>query len=372
MSRDIFIFAGEDSGDLHGEQLIKKLKEHHPQLDIYGVGGPRMRKAGLAPLLPMEAFEVMGFIDVFRHLPRLARQFFFLRNTLLREKPKVVLLIDYPGFNLALAKSLSKRGFSGKICHYICPSVWAWNKKRIPKMEKSLDHLFTILPFEPALFDQKKLHAQFVGHPLIHRPFTPTKVTVPEGKRPIAIFPGSRSKELERNLPLQLEVAKRLLQEFPDLYFLISVAKPSFAPFIKEKIELLKLPAALEENAEGLMDIAECAIATSGTITLELALQKIPTVVTYGISPLDLFIARRLLRIRLPYYCLVNILAQERLFPELIGPHFTAETLHKELHHLLSSEEARSRCREKCHGITIMLGEKQPELEIAGTIKQFL
>jgi lipid-A-disaccharide synthase len=372
MSRDLFIFAGEASGDLHGEQLIKKLKKKRPELDIFGVGGPLMRRAGLAPLLPMEAFEVMGFVDVFLALPRLMRQFFQLRRAILKENPKAVLLIDYPGFNLALAKSLSKRGFKGKICQYICPTVWAWNKKRIPKMEKSLDHLFAILPFEPPLFDPTKLAAEFVGHPLMHRPRTATAVSVPQGKRAVAIFPGSRAKEIERNLSLQLETAQKLLEEFPNLFFLISVAKPSFTPIIQKKVEELSLPALLEEDTYGIMASAECAIATSGTITLELALHKVPTVVTYGISALDLFIARRLLRIRLTHYCLVNILAQGTLFPELIGPNLTFKNLLHEMRQLLSSEKRHYQCREKCQEIAILLGEKEPEVEILGVLEKFL
>ncbi len=372
MKRELFISACEPSGDLHGAQLIPLLKKESPELNIFGVGGPLMIKAGLDPLLPMEAFEVMGFLDVFWALPRLIRQFFFLKRTILKKNPKVVLLIDYPGFHLALAKSLKKAGFTGKVCQYICPSVWAWNQKRIPKMEKTLDHLFTILPFEPELFNPEKLKAEFVGHPLIHRPYQPEPISIPEGKRPIAIFPGSRAKELDRNLPLQLKTAKNLLKEFPDLHFFISVAKPSFTPLIKKWVDSAAISATLVDNTDSLMEIAECAIATSGTITLELALKEIPTVVTYGISPLDLFIARKILKINLTHYCLVNILAKETLFPELFGPNLTLDRLHLEMRQLLLSEETVSGCREKCRGIVTMLGNKHPEQAIACTVKNYL
>ncbi len=144
----LFIFAGEKSGDLHGGHLLRELFTTHPHLHISGVGGPSMRAQGLKCFLSMEDFQVMGFVDVFFALPRLARQFYLIKNFILREQPPIVLLIDYPGFNLRLAASLRKAGFQGHICHYICPSVWAWGKKRIPHMARTLDTLFSILPFE--------------------------------------------------------------------------------------------------------------------------------------------------------------------------------------------------------------------------------
>ncbi|MBS0627154.1 MAG: lipid-A-disaccharide synthase, partial [Verrucomicrobia bacterium] len=145
---DLFIFAGEPSGDLHGEALIQNLRSLHPEITISGVGGPKMRAAGLDSILEMEQFQVMGFIAVFLSLPKLIRYFYFLAKTILFLKPKAVLFIDYPGFALRLERHLKKKHFKGKIIHYICPSVWAWGKKRIPLMEKTLDLLISIFPFE--------------------------------------------------------------------------------------------------------------------------------------------------------------------------------------------------------------------------------
>ncbi len=375
----IFLFAGETSGDLHGEKLVTALRRAHPGSRIFGVGGPKMRAAGLECILPMEKFQVMGFVDVFFALPRIAQQFFFLRNTLLKEQPNIALFIDYPGFNLALAKSLSKRGFKGKICHYICPSVWAWGKKRIFKMEKNLDRLFVIFPFEKQLFNTEKLSVDYVGHPLVHTVAnikTPPLHIDPE-YRVVGIFPGSRQKELLRNFPEQLSAAKKLLKKHPDLFFAISVAHPSFSlqlenmmreqEFFGDRIMLVDA-----SQNEALMQRCTMAIAKSGTNNLELALHGIPTVVTYGIGPLDLFIAKNLLRIRLPFYCIVNIVANKSIFPELIGPQFNHESLFNHADHFLSSPEALQECREKCQDIGTMLEKKMPEQEITKTLNSLI
>ncbi|NGX38890.1 MAG: Lipid-A-disaccharide synthase [Chlamydiae bacterium] len=376
----IFLFAGETSGDIHGEALIEALKKKIPMAQIYGVGGPRMRKAGMHTLMEMEKFQVMGFVDVFFALPRLMWQFFSLRRQLLKRKPDIVLLIDYPGFNLALAKSLYKKSFPGKVCQYICPSVWAWGKKRIPKMEKILDHLFVTFPFEKELFNSKNLQVDYVGHPLVRKILASSSRPLDINKkyRVVGIFPGSRKKELLRNFPLQLQVAKRLLAEFPDLFFTVSVSQPSFSPLLEKLMREVGFPdrekiLLIESSQNGaLMQRCDLSIAKSGTNNLELALYGVPTVVTYGIGPLDLFIAKTLLRIRLPFYSIVNIIAKEKVFPELIGPHFTEDQLFTEARRLLSSEEARNECGKKCQKIGIILEQKSPEVEIATKLKELL
>lgn len=379
----IFLFAGENSGDLHGETLIRAIHAHCPSLSIFGVGGPRMRGEGLETIMEMERFQVMGFIDVLIALPRLIWQFYQLRRILLQRQPKMVIFIDYPGFSLAMEKSLCKKGFTGKICHYICPSVWAWGKNRISKMEKILDHLFVIFPFEEKLFlrkDSKKsnLQVHFVGHPLIRRieqtaPLLPSSLLQELSKsRPlISLFPGSRKKELDRNLQLQLRVAKQLLALCPQAIFALSVASPLLKKRIRCAISDLPITLVEEQQNYALMRQSTFAIAKSGTITLELALHLVPTVVTYGISALDLIIARDILRIRLPYYCIVNILLQEKVFPELIGPNLTEKKLFDEASTFLFSEEMRESCREKCRSLRTMFANKDPSEEIASCVKNF-
>lgn len=359
MGPDIFIFAGEPSGDLHGEKLLHALYEKEPQLKVVGVGGPRMRAAGIECILPMENFQVMGFIDVFLALPRLIRHFYQVRRTILKTNPKAVVTIDYPGFNLRLAASLRKKGFKGKICHYICPSVWAWGKNRIDVMADNLDLLITILPFEKQYFSHTTLKVEYVGHPLIER-IPPTSQS-PKNHQ-IALFPGSRSKEIERNLPIQLQAAKNLLQEYPDLKFGISLPNAKFLLPIEEMIQKagLKIGQEVEvialDGKEDLMKNAFLAIAKSGTVTLELALYGTPTIVIYATSFIDVFLAKYIFRIHLPYYCLVNIIANHEVFPELIGPGLTETALYLHIKKFTSNPDLRQTCLEGCKEVRRLLG----------------
>lgn len=362
---NLFIFAGEPSGDLHGEKLVRALLAKKPDLHIWGVGGPRMREAGMQSILPMEEFQVMGFIDVFLALPKLVRQFYFLRRQVLEKNPDTVLLIDYPGFNLRFAEHLRKKGYKGFLCHFICPSVWAWGKNRIPKMAKNLDILFTILPFEEKCFTDTSLNVHFVGHPLINNIPTPHKKDKVEQ---IAIFPGSRKKELERNFPIHLRVAKKLLVSHPDLQLTVSLSQKRFIPLLKTMMQKEGIELPLQENSYALMEKSDLAIAKSGTVTLELALHEVPTIVTYGISTIDLFVAKTLLKICLPYYCLVNILHNSEVFPELIGPNLTEETLFKKMQQLLERPDLRLACRKKCKEIRSLLTDKNTAEEVAEEI----
>ncbi len=371
MSVDLFIFAGESSGDLHGQHILRSLLEKNPHLKIIGVGGPKMRSvSGFQSVFPMEKFQVMGFIDVFLALPKLIYQFYWIKRFILRTAPKKVLFIDYPDFNLRLAKSLKKSHFKGTIAHYICPSIWAWRKNRIYLMEKALDILFCILPFEKAFFKECALDVKFVGHPLIKKiEHEPTSfLPFPKEKKIIGIFPGSRKKEIDLNFPIQLKLIQTLASEHPEFLFAVSISHGRFRPLIESMVKDLPIPLHLVEDTNALMRSCYLAIAKSGTITLELALHKVPTVVIYGIAPLDLFIARTLLKIKLPFYALPNIIYGGQLFPELFGPHLTQKSLYSATKELLLDEKARNECREKCEALYNLLKNKDPEGDIASLL----
>jgi lipid-A-disaccharide synthase len=357
MGCDLFLIAGEKSADLHGEKLLEALKKINPALHIAGVAGPKMRAQGMQCVLPMEEFQVMGFVDVFFALPKLIRHFYFIAREIKRLQPKVVLTIDYPGLNLRLHKHLKKKGFQGKQCHYICPSVWAWGKKRIPLMADTLNLLLAILPFEKELFKNTSLPVAYVGHPLVTRlhSYTYQPLSFPEGKKIVALFPGSRKKELERNLPLILRVCQDLAH--PDLHFALSLSEERFRPLVEEiiaKHPLSNLTLIPGTHSYELMKAAHIAIAKSGTVTLELALHRVPTVVIYAVSRLDLFIALQLLGIYLPFYCLVNIIAQKTIFTELIGPNCTYHKLFESVQALLIPT-THTQCRSRCDEVIALL-----------------
>ena len=376
---DLFIFSGESSGDLHGEALLKSLYALNPHLNIMGVGGPRMRKAGLQNLLQMEQFQVMGFIDVFLAFPKIARHFYFLAKEILKANPKIVVFIDYPGFALRLEKYLKKNGFQGKITHYICPSIWAWGKKRIPLMENTLDILFSIFPFEKNYFTPT-FRVEYIGHPLVSRIQEHFYKPLPwaYGKKVISLFPGSRKKEIARNLPLQLKALKKLLEKDSESIGAISLSQENFTPLFLQYLtaegltlgESIRLVSASESYE--LMANSFMALAKSGTVTLELALHKIPTVVIYGISALDLFIAKDLLRISLPFYCIVNISAQKEVFKELIGPNATEENLSKEAEKLFEDSNYRQEKIQLCQEVALSLGNSRASENAAVTLINLL
>ncbi len=292
-----FFFAGEPSGDLLGASLVTK--------DAVGVGGPAMQEKGLKPLFDFDAFQVMGFTSVLPALPRILFLGHQIKKWILKNNPRMVVLIDYAEFNLFMAKQLRKGGYKGKIVHYVCPSIWAWRKKRGKVLEENVDHLLSILPFEEKLF--QKLPVSYVGHPLAKAIETHTYTKSYPG---IALFPGSRKQEIKQNLPLQLKAA----QNMGPIY--ISLASEKLRPLI-EKIapKATVVPPCYRYD---LMKTAKGAIATSGTVILELGLHATPTVVTYPLSAINYFLAKQIFKIRLPYYTLVNLIADKELYPEFI------------------------------------------------------
>lgn len=380
-----FVFAGEASGDLHGSRLMASIKEIMPTVSFFGVGGPKMRAQGMECLFGMEDFEVMGFSSVLLALPKLVRQFLTLRNSLLQHKPQVVILIDYPGFNLRFAKSLRKHGYRGKIIHYICPSVWAHGKGRIQQMAKTLDLLLVIYPFEVGCFKETQLPVHYVGNPLQetirHYSYQVDKLSafgVPQNeKQLIAIFPGSRSAEITRNLPLQLAAAKLFLKDNPEACFAISCAHLKSQKLIESLVNSFsfakgRVVLVPKEYTYELMRICRSAIAKSGTVTLELALHQKPTVVIYQLSFLNWMIAKYVLRLSLPYYCIVNILGEKEVFPELIERTNTPEAICEHLQQLNSDGQARVECEANCQKISSLLYQDDSSMQAALAIQKLL
>lgn len=369
---DIFIFAAEDSADFFGQYLIQELLFLNPKLKILCVAGPRMRQLNITTLLEMENFQVMGFMDVVAALFKLIKNFFFLRRSILKANPKICVFIDYPDFNLLLEKSLRKKGYKNKLIHYVAPTVWAWRKKRADFMAKYLDLLLTVFPFEQPYFSHTKLDVRYIGHPLAYDIIS--RQTASCSKDLIGIFPGSRKKEIEKNLPYQLLTAKKLLQKDKSLRFAVSAANNKLIEKIFKKRGLDKADFIFferEKNYE-FMEKLKLAFATSGTITLELALHKVPTIVNYAINPLDLFIAAKIIKINLPYYCMVNIIAGKQIFYELYGPNLTVENLYDRANTFLYDAKAINDCLSNCENLIKTLKIKNANKQAAEIIYSFL
>jgi len=378
---DLFIIAAETSADRHGIEIVKTLLKLNPDLKIAGVLGPNLRSLDIPCLFPMERLQVMGFFDVLLALPKILYRFFLLKRILLKIRPKALLFIDYPEFNLRLEKAIKKAQFKGKIFHHVSPTVWAWAKKRISIMEKGIDELFCIFPFEKQIFKNTPFNVSYVGHPLFeaiqnynYDPDFREKYKIPDESILLAIFPGSRTKEIKRNLPIQLKTASRLQKEEKSLKIAISISNEQTKKIIekilkKQKIEVLLIPSIDSYN---LMKYANMAIATSGTVALELAFHELPSVITFGIQLVDLVIAQKVLKIDLPFFCIVNIITQKPTFPELFGPNLTSNKLFYWSKRLMKDSKYKEEILSTCRQIKLLFEKKSPKEEISKKILSFL
>lgn len=365
----IFIFSGEQSGDLHGSHLVKALKKDLPGVCIEGVVGHKMHAEGVTPILRIEDFEVMGITDVLLAIPKLYKQFYFILDRILSFDPEAVILIDYPGFNLRLAKALRKKGYRGKLIQYVAPTVWAHGKHRVEHMAKVYDLLITIYPFESAYFKNTDLQVSYAGNPLCdyiknHNCATNWKalVDMPESDSLVSLFPGSRESEIKRNLPILLEAADKLKQKHSEIIFGVSCSHSIVNQILnKKRHRFQSLQDAIfcvpKEYTYELMRSSCLAAAKSGTVALELALHGCPSVVIYKLTTLNRFYAKYILKLQLPHYCIVNILAGQRVFPELIEKDLSAKNLMEQLSTLYSEKKLREKCIDACHSLHASLNK---------------
>ncbi len=381
----LFAFAGEQSGDYHGGKILSSLKQRCPDLDVVGVGGSAMRAVGMESILDISEFQVMGFSDVFRVLPRLWKHFRMIKGEILKRNPNAVLFIDYPGFNLRMAKALRKAGYEGRLIHYICPSVWAWRQGRIKDMEAYLDLLISIFPFEEKCFEKTKLPVEYVGNPLVDAISVYSyddrwlnDVGVGKRRDLIGIFPGSRNSEIKNNLSVQLQAAELLYKDDKSLQFCVSIARDELIPIIKKVVgntffregeNIFFIP---KKYSYELMRDCHTAIATSGTVTVELGLHQTPTIVGYYVSPFNAFLVKYLFKLNLTHYCMVNIILEEQNFPELMHKKFTPENIYKEAKELIQETAKRHQCIDKSKKLYSLLHKKNSSALAAKAIEREL
>lgn len=369
MEKSILVVAGEVSGDLHAAKVVRAVKERSPGTTFWGVGGDDLRAEGVELLQHTDQMSVMGIVEVLKHY----RFFKGVLNQVLaevdRRKPDTALLVDYPGFNLRLAAELKKRGV--EVYYYISPKVWAWNKKRIPKMAKVIDHLMVIFPFEVGIFKNTGLQVDFVGNPLVAQldEFLSTAVQpLPwKSEQLIALLPGSRRQEIERILPTMLAAAKKLEARFPDASFMIATPNGRIEKIVNEQIlQGLEKPARLDVicgNARELMRQSAAAIVTSGTATLETALIGTPHILVYKTSTVTYWFAKAVVKIS--YLGLVNIVAGRAVCPELIQQDASPEALAKELGKLMADTPERRAMLEGYEEVRQLLGARDAAENVA-------
>lgn len=338
----ILISAGEASGDIHAAAVTAALKRIDNTTEVFGMGGDELRAAGGEVLFDIKEHGVMGFVEVIKKLPDL----FKLRSDFARvmdeRKPDCLVVVDYPGFNMKLAKVAHDKGIP--VVSYIAPSAWAWNKGRAKNVAKIVDKVACIFPFEYDVYKEAGAPVEFVGHPLldiVHPAMERAEAEAWVGKEPdrplVLLMPGSRLMEIEKMLPILLEGAKLLKKQMPQVQFAMPRAGTIPMELLQSKIKASGLQIKITEGHNyDLFSVADLALATSGTVTLEAALCGLPSVIVYRTSALNAFIARRVINI--PNIGLPNIVAGRQILPELLQEDFTPAKVANTAMELLAPE----------------------------------
>jgi lipid-A-disaccharide synthase len=375
------IVAGEPSGDAHSASLVRSLREAEPQtqFDFFGSTGAQMRESGVESIVRADDLAIMGILEVGRVLPKFWRAYRALRNAALERKPDAVILVDWPEFNLRLARSLHRKGL--RVIYYISPQVWAWRSYRTRSIRRDIDLLLCILPFEPEWYGKRGVtNAKFVGHPLtgeIHPRHGSEEFcarhNVDSSQPIIALLPGSRHREMERILPPMLDAASAIYRVHPEIQFVLALAanRPiaEAEAIIANRKDLLRTLRIVQDETREALAAANVAAVASGTATLEAAIIGTPFVMVYKESAVNWHTLGRL--ITAEHYGLVNLIAGERLVTELMQSDLTGEKLSEELIALLDKDRNET-MRARLHEATLKLGTGDASPRAAAEIMRAL
>ncbi len=362
-----YIIAGERSGDLHGSNLIKALKKVDPATEVRGWGGDQMEKAGASIVVNYTSLAFMGFWEVFKNIFTIQKYLKLCKKDLMQYQPDVLILIDYAGFNLRIAKFAKKHDV--KVFYYISPKVWAWNQSRAFKIKAIVDKMFVILPFEESFYKKYDYKVDYVGNPLLDaiRDFVPDNNFLKDhhiNKPVIAILPGSRKQEIENILALMVGI----VNDFPAYQFVVAGVDNLPAPFyaaVHEK-DAIKL---IFNQTYDLLANAHAALVTSGTATLETALLGVPQVVCYKTSAVSYRIAKALIKVK--YISLVNLIAEEEVAQELIQQDLNESKLRASLENILAGD-GRAKILDGYSKIKTKLGSERASDNLARLIVKYL
>ncbi|MFP5470564.1 MAG: lipid-A-disaccharide synthase [Bacteroidia bacterium] len=349
----LYFIAGEASGDLHGSNLIKQLKQKSSSIECRGWGGDLMQNAGMHLVKHIEELAFMGFTEVVANLSTILSNFKQCKQDILSFQPDAVVLIDYPGFNLRMAEFCKKNGI--KVFYYISPQIWAWKKNRVFKIKKYVDEMFVILPFEKQFYADYNFNVHYVGHPLLDA-ISQFKKQKPNSsfsaeKPIIALLPGSRSQEISVMLPVMLNATKR----FSDYQIIIAGAPTKDENFYQSFLQNYPNVSIVFNKTYELLSQATTALVTSGTATLETALFQVPQVVCYKGGKISYHIAKRLIKVN--YISLVNLILNKEAVKELIQNDFNEKKLKEELLAILPNGDKRKSVLENYQQLIKLLGK---------------
>jgi lipid-A-disaccharide synthase len=361
--KKVMIVTGEASGDMHGANLIKAMRVIQPGLSVCGMGGEALIAQGMEPLYDAAKLSVIGLSEVFSHLGDIRAAQRILGRQLEVDRPGLLILIDLPDFNLMLAKKAKKLGIP--VFYYISPQVWAWRSGRVKKIKRLVDRMAVIMPFEKDFYRQRGMEVDFVGHPLLDEvkikgsrtEFLVEHGIKDTGQKIVGILPGSRKKEVAAMLPVFIEAAKLIAKKLDRTTFLLPVAPTLTDADLTgcglEKSGLDIRP--IRGDRYDLMAACDAVAAASGTVTLELAILKVPMVVSYRLSPISYFLGRRFIKV--DYASLVNLIAGREVVPELIQENATPGNISVELMKLLVNKDAGALMKKELIEVVDSLGK---------------
>ncbi len=375
-NKRVMIIAGEASGDMHAAKLVREVKEKNADIIFYGIGGKSMIEAGVETLVDSAELAVVGLFEVLAHWNTISGALKKMQHLLRTDPPDLLVLTDYPDFNLRLAKTAKECGI--KVLFYISPQVWAWRQKRVFKIRKLVDMMAVVFPFEETFYKKYDVPVRFVGHPLVDEIHVSAdkntlrnEFLLDNDKPVIGLFPGSRQSEIKRLLPIIVDSARLIIKEKPDAQFVIPVAstlkEEDILPYFKD-IELdMRI---ISQRSHDVMQVCDTVITVSGTVTLELALLKIPMVVINKISKLSYFFVSKMLKI--DHVALCNIVAGKRVVPELIQKNTTADKISNELLSLVDNVEKRNKIITEFSSLEEKLTNKETKIELSDLLIDML
>ncbi len=367
-----FIIAGEASGDLHASNFVKALKTLDGDAEIEGWGGDLMSDAGVKVVKHYKELAFMGFVEVAKNIRTILGNFKICKADILSFRPDVVVLVDYPGFNLRMAKWLKTKGI--KVFYYISPQIWAWHQSRVKEIKKHVDKMFVILPFEQEFYKKHGMEVDFVGHPLLdvvedYLPSVNLRKKYSLAQKPIiALLPGSRKQEIKKVLPEMISV----IDTFPNYQFIIAGApsqEESFYQLVMQSDSLAQKVPVIFGKTYDILAQSKAALVTSGTATLEAALFEVPQVVCYKGSPISYAIAKRVVKVE--YISLVNLIAKKEIVKELIQDELNTQSLTNELKIILEEGNV-SRIKEDYKKLKEQLGNRGASGRLASLVYEYL
>jgi len=354
----VAIIAGEASGDQHGAKLVGAMQKKQPGLFFCGIGGPALRQAGVRIVVDAAELTVVGITEVFSKIPGILKGRGIIKKLLKSLKPDLLILIDFPDFNLHIAAGAHKLGIP--VLYYISPQIWAWRRGRIKQIKRRVDHMAVILPFEEQFYSEHNVPVTFVGHPLLDHPLPAAEEALKDGIQyppVIGLVPGSRETEIIRLLPVMLEAADILKQRLKHVTFVISRAPTVKRQLIDTFIQNRPGWAGVEVVSDGVEKVFEgCAaiMAASGTVTLQAAIYGTPMVIVYKVSRVSAWLARLLIKV--PHVGLVNLVAGRRLVPELLQDEANGGNIARSLEHMLKDTDGLNDLRQQLFALRHLLG----------------